>query len=701
MFRNTPVISYSVREGLSSSFVSAILASRDGSIWIAGDNGVDVLRDDRKRYPPGWPSPMKQTTFSLFEDHTGTIWISRANDLAYWEKGLFRTLKQPDGESVEDVTGITEDAQHNIWALSQTCLFHIDHRHLQQCIPLPKDFARPGLLAPDLQGGVWISDSANHMFRHRNAQFQTVDLKDIGSTNAIEDMIADADDPLLIATLGGLFRWDGNRSTRLDVRNGLPCNQIVLMVKDAYGSLWLGAECGLLRLDAPELTKWRHDPSAKVAIKILDRFDGAYPATKTRVEPLATRAPDGRIWYANGFEVQAFDPDHLFQNTVVPPVHIESVIADDKAYDPSSALHLPARTRNLEIDYTALSLSVPQKVRFRYKLEGRDSSWQNPGTRRQAFYTDLKPGSYIFQVIASNNDGRWNETGAQLSFAVAPAFDQTAWFRALCIVAAAGLVWALYWLRLRQATTRLHQRLGARLEERERIAHELHDTFFQGIQGLLLRFHTATSQLRKDEPARQIFEEALKQSDQVMLEGRELVLDLRETVSEPSDLPTAFADFGDGMRKGASCDFKVVVNGTVRPLHPVVLEELFKVGKEALGNAFRHSGAHSVETELNYERSELRIRVRDDGTGIDSAILRQGHREGHFGLPGMRERAQKVGAHLDVWSRSGAGTEVEVRIPAGVAYVSESNGSWLWRLRRLCSFTKHEDGSDAKGNPST
>src|SRR5262249_8188440 len=176
----------------------------------------------------------------------------------------------------------------------------------------------------------------------------------------------------------------------------------------------------------------------------VDRLDGAYRATKLRVEPLATRAPDGRIWYANGFEVQTFDPDHLFQNPVVPSVHVQSVIADDKAYDPSSSLRLPARTRNLETNYTALSLSVPQKVRFQYKLEGRDSSWQNPGTRRQAFYTDLKPRSYRFRVIASNNDGVWNDTGAELSFSVAPAFDQTAWFRALCIVAAAGILWALY-----------------------------------------------------------------------------------------------------------------------------------------------------------------------------------------------------------------------------------------------------------------
>jgi len=472
-------------------------------------------------------------------------------------------------------------------------------------------------------------------------------------------------------------------------------------VKDNYGSLWIFARCGLLRIDASDVMKWRHDAGAHITTKVFDRLDGAYPGKKYSVQPTATKAPDGRIWFANGFEVQTIDPDHLFPNPVMPPVHVQAVIADDKAYDPFSGLRLPARTRNLEIDYTALSLSVPQKVRFRYKLEGRDSSWQDPGTRRQAFYTDLKPGNYTFHVIASNNDGVWNDAGAALSFAVAPAFDQTAWFKASCFLAGAGVVWMLYRLRLRQATTRLHQRLGARMEERERIARELHDTFFQGIQGLLLRFHTATSQLRKDEPARRVFEETLKQSDQVMLEGRELVLDLRETVSQQNDLPTAFGNFGNGMRMGSSCSFRVVVNGSVRPLHPVVFEEISKIGKEALSNAFRHSGAHSIEAELNYAPSEFGIRIRDDGTGIDSSILRQGHRDKHFGLQGMRERADKIGAHLDVWSRTGAGTELELRIPARIAYVSEMKDSWLWKLRQLRPGTKYEDGPHEKGTAST
>jgi signal transduction histidine kinase len=186
-----------------------------------------------------------------------------------------------------------------------------------------------------------------------------------------------------------------------------------------------------------------------------------------------------------------------------------------------------------------------------------------------------------------------------------------------------------------------------------------------------------------------------------MLEGRELVLDLRETVSEPTDLPTAFADFGEEMRQGGSCSFRVVVNGSVRPLHPVVFEELFKIGKEALGNAFRHSGAHLIEAELNYERSELRVRIRDDGAGIDSAILRQGYRDGHFGLPGIRERAKKIGAHLDVWSRTGAGTETELRIPAGLAYVSEPQGSRVWNFRRLWHVTNQDDGPNEKTDPAS
>jgi signal transduction histidine kinase len=500
--------------------------------------------------------------------------------------------------------------------------------------------------------------------------------------------------------MAGLVGWKNGASRLLSSKNGLPCDQVIGSALDNQGSLWLHMGCGLARIRKEEMDNWWHDDTVVVAPEVLDASDGVQSGGPTNFNPMA-RTPDGRLWISSRYALQSVDPDHLAQNDVLPPVHVEKFVADRKSYEPIDGLVLSPLTRDLEIDYAALSFVNPQKVRFRYELEGRDKDLQDAGTRRQAFYTDLPPGSYRFRVIASNNDGIWNEVGASLAFSVAPAWFQTNWFRIACVVAFLTLTWGVYQLRLQRLRRQFNVRLEARIHERTRIAQDLHDTFFQGIQGLLLRFHTAASQLRKDDPARQIFEETLKQSDQVMLEGRELVLDLRATVSEPTDLPTAFADFSEGMRTGGSFDFKVVVNGTIRPLHPVVFEELFKIGKEALGNAFRHSGAHSIEAELNYERSELRIRIRDDGTGIESAILRQGHRDGHFGLPGMRERAQKIGAHLDVWSRAGAGTEVEARIAARIAYVSRTNGSLVRKLRQLWPGTKQEDGPQEKGHAAS
>jgi signal transduction histidine kinase len=286
-------------------------------------------------------------------------------------------------------------------------------------------------------------------------------------------------------------------------------------------------------------------------------------------------------------------------------------------------------------------------------------------------------------VIASNDSGVWSNGGASTSFTVPPTFTQTAWFKALCVLIIAGIVFMAYRLRLQHVTRRLQERLYERLAERERIARDLHDTFFQGIQGLLLRFHTATSQLNKDDPARKIFEDTLKQSDQVMLEGRELVLDLRSATSQLGDLPATLADYGEHMQEGSSSEFKVIVNGTARGLHPDVLDDLSKIGKEAIWNAFRHANARHIEVELNYEPNELRMRIRDDGSGIDADVLQRGERLGHLGLPGMRERAKKIGAQFDLWTGTGTGTEIEVRIPASAVYVSKSDRFSFASFRRF------------------
>ena len=683
-FRDLPVVSYSIKEGLASDSVSTILASHDGGVWIGGAEALGFLKQGKLwaiRTNHGLPG---RDITTMSEDRRGRLWIGVDSSLSVLDHGRFFPIHKPNGSQLGIVFGIAEDAAGNVWAMTDDkVLFRIENLKVREQISLPRKCFS---IAEDSKEGVWlgcVNGDLTHYYSGRSESFPGV-----SSTN-IRQLMPEPGGGLWAVAEDALIWWNDNQTATMTTRNGLPCSELYAAVKDDAGALWLYARCGLFSVARSQLDLWHENPSMQINLESLDVYCGAQPGA-TPLQPQATRSLDGRLWFANNNVVQTFDPHGWRRNKLPPNVVVERVAANGVSYPARHDLKLPPLVRNLEIDYTALSFVVPQKVRFRYRLEGHDGEWQDSQGRRQVFYTDLKPGSYTFHVMASNNDGVWNETGAALSFAVAPALDQTAWFRAFCILAAAGVVWALYWLRLKQATRRLHQRLGERLEERERIARELHDTFFQGIQGLLLRFHTATSQLRSDEPARQVFEETLKQSDQVMLEGRELVLDLRATVSEPTDLPTTFAGIGERMRKPGSCNFRVVVNGSVRPLHPVVFEELSKIGREALTNAFRHSLAQSIEAELHYQRSEFRIRIRDDGRGIDSMILQQGHRKGHFGLPGMRERAQKVGAHFDVWSRAGAGTEVELRVAAGVAYVSEPNGSWVSKLRRLWPGTKQQ-----------
>jgi signal transduction histidine kinase len=543
--------------------------------------------------------------------------------------------------------------------------------------------------ASHLEGGIWLPGGHGSLVSYRSGSFNiTSEPLKTGSVLALSAQGG----VVWGAAVGGIVRWAGHDTRLLTTANGLPCNLTYSLLFDDQGTLWASAQCGFVAISSAELKRWIANPDTKVVVRAFDVLDGAVTGLSP-FGPTAARSPDGRLWFVNEGELQFIDPLHLPENHTTPPVLIEMVQADTAKLSPQANLHLPARTRDLRIDYTALSFVCPEKVRFRYRLDGRDHDWQEAGTRRQAFYTDLPPGNYRFRVIASNNDGLWNEVGAKLSFTIPPTFTQGNWFKAIYLLGFAALAYLAYRLRVRQVTTQLRGRMCERLAERERIARDLHDTFFQGIQGLLLRFHTATSQLKKEDPARRIFEETLTLSDQLMLEGRELVLDLRATVSEPSNLPTALADFGEEMRKGGSAEFRVVVNGEIRSLHPIVFEEVFKIGKEALGNAFRHSGARSIEAELNYETRELRIRIRDDGAGIESTILRHGHKDKHFGLPGMKERAQKVGAHLDVWSRAGAGTEVEIRIAARVAYGSDPNHSWLSKLGRLWSGDKQDDSA--------
>jgi signal transduction histidine kinase len=459
----------------------------------------------------------------------------------------------------------------------------------------------------------------------------------------------------------------------LDRRNGLPCDRIFSMVKDRHGSVWLYAQCGLLRIEAAEFARWRHDPQTIVTMMALDGRDGAHPGMQTVAQPSATRSADGRLWFMNGLMVQSVDPDHLYQNHVLPPVHIEGLVADGKQYSPDNQLRLPALTRDLEIDYAALSYSVPQKVHFRYLLEGHDTKWQEAGERRQAFYTDLGPGKYRFRVMGSNNDGVWNEEGASLQFSVLPAWYQTTWFKFAFGAAIVFTIWALYRLRVRQVAHALSMRFDERLAERTRIARDLHDTFLQTVQGSKMVADDALDTPYDTSRMRKALEQLSAWLEQAIEEGRAALNSLRTSTTVTNDLAEGLRRATEAASGSQEMAVAVSVVGEAREMHPIVRDEVYRIGYEAIRNAQAHSHGSSLAVELRYAH-DLELRVRDNGVGIDPTVIDHG-KNGHFGLQGMQERAARIGGKLSIVSSAQSGTNVTLVVPGAITFVHSSHRS--------------------------
>ncbi len=338
---------------------------------------------------------------------------------------------------------------------------------------------------------------------------------------------------------------------------------------------------------------------------------------------------------------------------------------------------------HVELQLAAINLANPQKIRLQYRMEGMDSDWLDAIPSRLAIYSNIPTGTHRLLVRATDSLGHWDVPEAIYEVTQQPRFYETPLFQVSTTIAVALLLVLAYVLRVRYLINQSRIILEQRQVEREAIARDLHDTFLQGVQGLILCFHTGTQQLPPDHPVRRSFEEALEQSDRVMLEGRSVLSRLRARRTRPESLIEAYAAIGTELRPVSPAHFDVIVNGRSRDLDSVVQEELLKIGREALFNAFRHAQASKIEIEIHFGILEFRVRFRDDGVGIDSAILQAGSIAGHYGLPGMRERVSRIGGHMELWSLPGAGTEIEIRIPGGIAYrQTERSASFRW-VRRL------------------
>jgi signal transduction histidine kinase len=680
-FRDTPVVTFSRSEGMHLSEVDTVLASRDGAVWAGGSGGLDVLRNGTiSSLRGGKDLPGEQVT-SLLEDHNQQLWVGIDQTLSIYRKGKFSEIRRSDGSSLGLVVGIAEDTQNDVWAevsANPRRLVRIRNLKVQQEFSTPQVPTARRVVA-DPSGGIWLGLKSGDMARYREGQLETIRFPR-KADSPVNDMIVNSDGSVLGATEFGLIGWKSGTRQILTVKNGLPCDSINTLVLDNQSSLWLYAQCGLVRISNQELQRWWRDADATLQVRTFDAFEGVQ--TGVASFRAAAVSGNGQLWFTNGYALQMIDPARLSSNTTPPPVHIEEVVADQRILHVEDRVHLAALTRNLSIRYTALSFVAPQKVRFRYKLEGHDLIWQDPGTRREAFYSDLGPGNYQFRVIASNNDGIWNNVGATLNFEIAPAWYQTISFRASCVGAFLLLLWALYRLRLHQLERQFNVRLEDRVSERTRIARDLHDTLLQSFHGLLLRFQTVSHQLPAGE-AKQTLDGAIDQAAEAITEGRDAVQGLRSSTVETTDLAVALRTLGEELAINESgrnaAVLRVGVEGTPRNLYPVLRDEVYRLACEALRNAFQHAQARQIEVEIRYDDRQFRIRVRDDGKGIDPKILGAGGRVGHYGLHGMHERAKLVRGKLAVWSKVDSGTEVELSIPASTAYANPArHRSWLY-----------------------
>jgi signal transduction histidine kinase/ligand-binding sensor domain-containing protein len=690
--------------------VTAVFEDRDRNLWIGTNRGIERLRDgvfttysDAQGLPAGtygaldvdadctWIAPIERGLYTICGQRTAAVETAGlANDVVYsisggdgeiWlarqRGGLTRLRREGGTFSARTFTKADGLAQDNVYAV---------HR--------------------SRDGTVWAGTLSAGLSRLKDGRFTTFTTEDGLASNTIAAITEAADGTIWTATPNGVSYQFKNGWMRLSTGDRLPSNDVNTLFEDSTHDMWIGTAAGLALARGGRVVNTFQAPE-RLRESILgiaeDRSGGLWIATNERIvraarERLAagnasdadlhefgafdglvgvegvkrhrslTADRDGRIWLSTTRGVSMTDPKAAAGRVPRASVAIETVSADGKAIA-GTPLTIPPRKQRVAFSYTSLSLSTPERVQFRYRLDGFDPDWSASTTTRQAVYTNLGPGDYRFRVVASNGDGVWNGDEAVVSFAIAPAFWQTGWFQAFAVLVAGAAGWAVYRLRLHQVRRQLNVRFEERLAERTRIAQELHDTLLQGFLSASMQLHVAADRLPTDSPAKPSLKNVQDLMTRVIEEGRNAVRGLRSSSAAPDNLQQAFSGMSAELNIGGDVVYSVVVEGRDRPLQPIIRDEIYKIGREAVANAFRHSAASRVELALEYGSRELRLLVRDNGSGIDSEVLRSGT-DGHWGLAGMRERAERIGAAFKVWSSAGSGTEVELSVPARVAFAT-------------------------------
>jgi signal transduction histidine kinase/ligand-binding sensor domain-containing protein len=680
------------KQGLSSDAVLSVLTDRHGAAWIGTDNGLNDLVSDHLIQPspqfreqPAFAQQSgftKQSGFALVETHTGRLVIATFDH----NKAIMpnRGRMVPEGsnkgwlEGYKTVFALAEDAEGTLWAASrESGLLHLrENGGLIKAFDAEKFGDYPLSVAFDpKRDGIWFTTHQGELFFVKSDKIvERYGVADGLGYGPIRVSQVDKDGGVWVTTKVGLAHLANGKISILGRKNGLPCDALHWMRHDREHNVWLYTECGLVSFSENELSSWIAQSSHAVTIThYLDSTEGVESnANGGWFTPLSAMTKDGRILFAMRTGLGVLDPRLLNQNSLPPPVLIEGIAADRHEIGSSDRGSLPAKTGAVHIAYTALSFAAPRKVRFRYQLQGYDKDWSPPVSLREVTYTNLPPGSYTFRVIACNNSGVWNEQGARVEFTILPAFYQTRWFLFLCAATLLGLIWFVLRWRMQRVTAAIQEHAEVRADERVRIARDLHDTLLQGVQGLMLHFHVAAQELPEGGRPREAMERALATADRILSEGRNRVNSLRADHFTHKNLTEAFNAIAAEFRYEQRIRFSLKIEGPGEDVASSVLDELHYIGREAISNAFRHSKASEIAARVMCGPKSVILTVSDNGRGFDPVAQEIDRRAGHWGLRGMKERADVIGARFECNSSPNQGTQVVVTVPAHRAYTKRS-----------------------------
>jgi ligand-binding sensor domain-containing protein len=715
---DTSIERYTTKEGLTDNSATSIFQDREGNIWVGTYNGLDRFR--KSSFIPIVPSP---STFwaMLVPADGGDIWIQSSSGVARVHDFTASSLAHLISSRLEILEGAYRDSSGATWWVTSTELLRSEKDRFTH-FPLPEGIAqlcssRPHQIAltMDGHGVLWmVVDQEGLFYRKADTwyRFETPpELKAQTPTTAYTDdsgrvwfgyaggaiiyvldgkiqTVSDGRDSPVgpVYVIGGrhqqiwiggdfgLFFFDGEHLLPVGTSDAAKFVRVLSMEVTTDGSLWFSEQRGVIHISPEELHKFLQSPAYRVHYQLFDSFDGLPGRFEVIPDGRPREALDskGRLWFIAKNGVASLNPASIRTASLPPPALVRGVTADGKKFPAQDNPILPALTARVVIDYSGLNLAAPERVRCRYEMEGVDKGWQDAGSIRQAIYTGLPPGKHRFRLNARNVGGEWNAQDTVMEFSIAPAWFQTVWFKTLCVGLACYMLWLFYRIRVRQVARAISVRFDERLQERTRLARDLHDTLLQTIQGSKLVADSALKQSADPASILGAMEQISVWLGRATEEGRAALNSLRTSATERNDLAEAFRRSIEECRMHGSMEGSLSLTGVVTEMHPIVRDEVYRIGYEAIRNACAHSQATQLQVELTYAE-DLVLTVRDNGVGIDPGVIGKG-KEGHFGLEGMRERARRIMSKLTVETSSATGTEIKLVVPGSIIYSRALHG---------------------------